>query len=37
VSALRPYDGARFQVELRSGGKLLASRSGSRLLRELIV
>ena len=37
VKALRPYDGARFQVELRDGTRVIASRSGSKLLREMII
>lgn len=34
VVAIEPYDGSRFQVTLRSGAKLLASRQRSRALRQ---
>lgn len=37
VSQLVPYDGARLQVEMRDGTKLLASRTRSRELRDLAV
>jgi len=37
VKALTRYDGARFQVELRDGTRVVASRSGSKLLREMII
>ena len=37
VSQLVPYDGARLQVELRDGTKLMASRTRSRELRDLAV
>jgi len=37
VAQLVPYDGARLQVELRDGTKLMASRTRSRELRDLAV
>jgi two-component system LytT family response regulator len=37
VRQLVPYDGARLQVEMRDGTKLLASRTRSRELRDLAV
>jgi two-component system LytT family response regulator len=37
VRQLVPYDGARLQVELRDGTKLMASRTRSRELRDLAV
>ena len=37
VSALAPYDGARLQVEMRDGTKILASRARSRELRHLAI
>jgi two-component system LytT family response regulator len=35
VAALTPYDAVRMQVEMRSGTRLIASRSSSRRLRDL--
>lgn len=35
VASWKPYDGSRFQITLRSGTTLLASRQRSRMLREL--
>jgi len=37
VAALVPYDGARLQIEMRDGTKLLASRTRSRELRGLAI
>jgi len=37
VAQLVPYDGARLQVEMRDGTKILASRTRSRELRDLAV
>ena len=37
VTALVPYDGARLQVEMRDGTKLMASRARSRELRHLAI
>ncbi len=37
VTALVPYDGARFQVELRDGTIIIASRARSKELRQLVV
>jgi two-component system LytT family response regulator len=37
VAQLVPYDGARLQVEMRDGTKLMASRTRSRELRDLAV
>jgi two-component system LytT family response regulator len=37
VAQLVPYDGARLQVEMRDGTKLMASRARSRELRDLAV
>jgi two-component system, LytTR family, response regulator len=37
VMALVPYDAGRLQVELRDGSSVLASRSGSQALRELML
>jgi two-component system LytT family response regulator len=36
IGSLVPYDGARLQVRLRDGTVVLASRTGSRLLKQLI-
>jgi two-component system, LytTR family, response regulator len=35
VASWTPYDGSRFQITLRSGRTILASRQGSRMLREI--
>jgi two-component system, LytTR family, response regulator len=35
VSSWAPYDGSRFQITLRSGATLMASRQRSRILRDL--
>jgi two-component system LytT family response regulator len=35
VASWVPYDGSRFQITLRSGATLMASRQRSRMLREL--
>lgn len=35
VSAIRPHDAGRYLVELRDGARLVASRSGTQLLRQL--
>lgn len=35
VTSWTPYDGSRFQITLRSGRTILASRQGSRMLREI--
>ena len=35
VAAISPYDGSRFQITLRDGVTIIASRQRSRLLREL--
>jgi two-component system, LytTR family, response regulator len=37
VAALIPFDGARLQIEMRDGTKLLASRTRSRELRGLAI
>jgi two-component system LytT family response regulator len=37
VSALVPFDGARLQVEMRDGTKIMASRTRSRELRHLAI
>lgn len=37
VTALEPFDGARLQVEMRDGTKLMASRTRSRELRHLAI
>jgi two-component system LytT family response regulator len=34
VAAMTPYDGSRFQITLRSGATIIASRQRSRLLRQ---
>ncbi|MEZ5320239.1 MAG: LytTR family DNA-binding domain-containing protein [Vicinamibacterales bacterium] len=36
VIAIAPYDGSRYQVTLRGGGTLVASRQRSRVLRDLV-
>ena len=36
VASLRPYDDRRLLVTLRGGGEILASRSGSQHLREMV-
>jgi two-component system LytT family response regulator len=36
VTSWRPYDGARFQITLRTGTTIMASRQRSRMLRALI-
>ncbi|WP_298269174.1 LytTR family DNA-binding domain-containing protein [Gemmatimonas sp.] len=35
MSAIRPHDAGRYLVELRDGAKIVASRSGTQLLRQL--
>jgi DNA-binding LytR/AlgR family response regulator len=35
VASWTPYDGSRFQITLRTGATLMASRQRSRMLREL--
>lgn len=35
VASIQPYDGSRFQITLRRGGNILASRQRSRILRDL--
>ena len=35
VTSIEPYDAARVQVEMKSGACIVASRTGSKLLREL--
>ena len=35
VSAIRPHDAGRYLVELRDGARIVASRSGTQLLRQL--
>jgi two-component system LytT family response regulator len=37
VAAMTPYDGSRFQVRLRNGTEIVASRHCSRVLRDLTV
>jgi two-component system LytT family response regulator len=37
VSSLTPYDGARLEVSLRDGTKVIASRSGSKTLKQLVI
>jgi two-component system LytT family response regulator len=37
IAALRPFDARRFQVVMKDGFQLTASRNGTRLLRELVV
>ena len=36
VTAIAPYDGSRFQVTLRGGAAIVASRQRSRVLRQLV-
>ena len=36
VTAIAPYDGSRFQVTLRGGSAIVASRQRSRVLRQLV-
>ena len=36
VAAIAPYDGSRFQVTLRGGAAIVASRQRSRVLRQLV-
>ena len=35
ISAIEPYDAARLQVVMKSGVRIVATRNGSKLLREL--
>jgi hypothetical protein len=35
VTATEPYDAARLQVVMRSGARIVATRAGSKRLREL--
>jgi two-component system, LytTR family, response regulator len=35
VTAIRSYDSARLEVEMKSGARIVASRTGSKLLRQL--
>ena len=35
VASMTPYDGSRFEIAMRNGTKILASRQRSRQLREL--
>lgn len=37
VASLTPYDATRMQVEMRSGTRLIASRTSSRRLRDLAI
>jgi two-component system, LytTR family, response regulator len=36
VASIAPYDGSRFQVTLRGGTSIVASRQRSRVLRQLL-
>jgi two-component system LytT family response regulator len=35
IAAIEPYDAARLQVVIKSGARIVATRNGSKLLREL--
>jgi two-component system LytT family response regulator len=37
VTSIEPYDAARMQVTMKSGARIVASRTGSRRLRELVL
>ena len=36
IISIEPYDGARVQVVMRSGARIIASRPGSKRLRDLV-
>ena len=37
IATLAPYDGRRFQIEMHGGEKIVASRAGSKVLRQLVL
>ena len=37
ITALASYDSRRFQIEMQGGKKIIASRAGSKMLRQLVL